>query len=135
MYAWLNVVPVWRRYLQYARSTLTWRQFEPGPEHEAVEAVVLGLALPHARPSVLEGLADPAGVQVACGAMDEPEVVDPERGPVGRLDLVGPFVDDRHAHVLEQRQHVGQRDALTRAVELQAQVAFGHVRAGGRGSS
>ena len=29
MYAWLNVVPAWRRYLQYARSTTTSRHDSP----------------------------------------------------------------------------------------------------------
>ena len=95
---------------------------QPGREHEPVEAVVLGLAAPGARERVLERLAHVVGVELGAPVVAEPEVVDPDRRPVGRLDLVRPLVADPDAHVLEQRQHVREEDRPARADELEGEV-------------
>ncbi len=55
--------------------------------------------------------------------MHQPEVVDPGRVAAARPDLVGPLVGDPDAHVLEQRQHVGERERAAGAIQLRAQRA------------
>ena len=82
---------------------------QPGAEDEPVIAVVLDLAAPGLDERLAERLADAVRVGVAITAADEPEVVDPDALGVARPDRVGPLVGDVHAHVLEQRQHVGER--------------------------
>ena len=95
---------------------------QPCREDEPVEAVVLGLTPPGARERVLEHLAHVVRLELGSLVVAEPEVVDPDRRPVGGLDLVGPLVADPDAHVLEQRQHVREEDRLARADELEGEV-------------
>ena len=95
---------------------------EPGRDHEPVEAVVLGLAAPGAREGVLERLTHVVGVQLRGPVVAEAEVVDPDRRPVGRFDLVRPLVADADAHVLEQRQYVREERRLAGADELEGEV-------------
>ncbi len=52
----------------------------------------------------------------------QPEVVD-VRGPVEPLEGVGPLVDHLHAHVGEDRQHLGERQRGTDAEDLQPGLA------------
>ena len=90
---------------------------EPGPEDERVEAVGLGLAVPHRADRVLEQLAQPVAAAVpdhTVVAHAQPEVVDVQVDAVAAGDLVGPLVDDLDAHVGEHRQHLGQRSGLRR---------------------
>ena len=94
---------------------------QAGREDEAVVAVVLDLALPGAGERLLERLADRRGVGIAVAAMHQAEVVDPGGLAVPRLDRVGPLVGHLDAHVLEQRQHVRQRQRASASVELGAQ--------------
>ena len=100
---------------------------QPGREHETVEAVVLGLATPGAGECVLERLAHVVGVQLGGPVVAEPEVVDPDRWPVGRLDLVRSLVADPDAHVLEQRQHVGEEDRAAGRSELEGELVVGRL--------
>ncbi len=78
----------------------------------------------HARTNVSWKLSRTASVsRRALAGMDQPEVVDPD--PVGALgrDRVGPLVGHLHAHVLEQRQHVGEHQRAPRPEQLGAQRA------------
>ena len=60
-------------------------------------------------------------------AAAQPEVVDPER--LGGRELVRVLVDHVHAHVLQPRQHVGQRDRAAGAVDRQPPDPLGPVSA------
>ncbi len=82
---------------------------ETGAEHKPVEAVVLVVAAPYAEERLLEDVADPVDV---LGDALEPEVVEIHGRASGGRDLVRPLVDDLRAHVLERRQHVGERYPL-----------------------
>ena len=103
---------------------------ETGHQHQGVEAVDLGLVVPHGdeRP----GEPFPDGRQLVLvgqqGAREpEPEIVDAGRGPVGAADLVGPLVDDLGTQALQHRQHPRQGDRPAGDVQLQAPV-LGRVR-------
>ena len=97
---------------------------EPGGEHELVEAVVLDLAAPRARERLLERLAHIFGLEVLALVAPEAEVVDPHRRVVAPVDLVRPLVGDGDAHVLEQRQHVGEEQRPAGAQELEREVVL-----------
>ena len=94
---------------------------EPRAQHQPVVAVALDLAAPGAQERVLEALAHPVGLEVALALVREPEVVDPDALVPAPADRVGPLVGDLHAHVLEQRHHVRERERPAGAVELGAQ--------------
>ena len=96
---------------------------ECGAEDEAVVAVVLHLAAPGAHERVLEAVADAAGIEIARSRVGQAEVVDPD--PVGavRDDRVRALVRNLHAHVLEQRQHVGEGEGAAGPEQLRAQHA------------
>ena len=116
------MLPAWRRYFAIARRIVISRAVSLRREDEPVEAVVLGLAAPRARERVLEHLAHVVRLELGALVVAEPEVVDPDRRPVGRLDLVRPLVADPDAHVLEQRQHVREEDRPARTDELEGEV-------------
>ncbi len=98
---------------------------ETGPQHQVVEVVVLRPAGPHRREGVLEPLARVVARHVL--GHPQPEVVDPRRGPVRAAQLVRALVDDLDAEPLEHGQHRGERDRLTRAVDLEAALACGRA--------
>ena len=111
---------------QIARDPAQHRHLAPGQagaQDEPVVAVVLDLAAPGPDEGLAETLAHAGCVGVGVAAPDEAEVVDPDALGVARPDRVGALVRHLHAHVLEQRQHVRQRDRPARAVELRAQHA------------
>ncbi len=85
---------------------------QPRREDETVEAVVLRLAAPGASERVLERCPDIVRLELGSFVVAEPEVVDPDRRAACGLDLVRPLVADPDAHVLEQRQHVGEEERL-----------------------
>ena len=82
MYAWLNVLPAWRRYFAIARRIVISRAVRRAAEDEAVEAVVLGLASPDLLERMLEGLAQLLDAKLGAEVVLEPEVVDPDRSRV-----------------------------------------------------
>ena len=86
-------------------------------QHEGVEAVALGVAFPRRDERLLEGM---ASVTARTGASWEPqpEVVDPRSQAAITADLVGPLVHDGDPEIVEQRQHVGERDRLACAEQL-----------------
>ena len=124
MYAWLNVLPAWRRYLASARSTATSRQVSPAREDEPVEAVDLDLAAPGLRERVLERLADRVEVDRPVLGR-QAEVVDPRVDGPGAVDLVGPLVVHLDAQVLQERQDVGEQDRPAGAQELEDEEVVG----------
>jgi hypothetical protein len=93
---------------------------EAGGEHEAVERVVLALSLPDADERLLQALARELALQRR-RARREAEVVDPCGGAVARLELVRALVGDAQPEVLEDRQHVRERDRPRRREQLAAQ--------------
>ena len=135
MYVWLNVLPAWRRYFAIARRIVISRAVSPAREDEPVEAVVLGLAAPGARERVLEASARTRSArELGAVVVLEPEVVDPDGRGRLRADLVRPLVADPHAHVLEQRQHVGEQDRPPGAKQLEREVVERSTPAERRGS-
>ncbi len=100
---------------------------QPRRQNEAVEAVVLGLSTPGAGERILERLAHVVRLELGPFAVAQPEVVDPDRRPVGRLHLVGPLVADLDAHVLEHRQHVGEEERLPGPEQLEGKVVQGRL--------
>ncbi len=99
---------------------------EVGRQHEAVEAVVVGIPGPHARESRLESR--PVGLEVDADAARvlELEVLDPEREIAGD-DLVGPLADQLEPEVLDRRQHVRDRDGAQAAEHLELDFVCGLV--------
>ena len=93
-----------------------------GSEHEPVEAVVLDRAAPHLGERVLEHLTDSIRLELDSFAAVQAEVVDPHGRPLDGCHLERPLVGDLDAHVLEQRQHIGQEDRLPRAQQLEREV-------------
>ena len=88
---------------------------QAGHQHQGVEPVVLVLAVPQRGQRVLEDLPEAAGRGRRRGP--QAELVDPERAGRGApLERVRVLVDDLDPHVLQLRQHVGQRDRGTRPV-------------------
>ena len=96
---------------------------ESGAEYEAVVAVVLHLAAPCAYERVLEAVPDAVGIEIARPRIRQTKVVDPDAVGAARDDRVGALVGDLHAHVLEQRQHVGEGERAAGAEQLRAQHA------------
>ena len=96
---------------------------EPGAEHQPVQPVVLQVAAPDHGEGLLEALAHPVGLEVGDLLVAQPEVVDPDRLRAGRPHLVGALVDDVDAHVLQQRQDVGEGDGLAVPEQLEPQRA------------
>ena len=103
---------------------------EAGQHHQGAEAVVLGLAAPHRADGVGEPLGQGAQQGELHGGDGDAEVVDPGRRGADPLDLVGPLVDDGDAHVLQDREHLGQQQPLAHPVD--AQAALAERRAGRR---
>ena len=104
---------------------------EAGSQHQAVEAVALGLASPE--PS--ECLAERRPVDVVVERLEvgaaQPDVVDPKGRSRGGMHLVRSLVDDSDAHVLEQGQDVRERHRLADAEELHPHDAARCVRRAG----
>ena len=89
-------------------------------QHQAVEAVALGAARPDGDEGGLEGLLDVAEHQMLAGFVAQHELVDPDR-LAGRRHLEALFDQRLQAHVLQDRQHIGQRGSGARAIELEAE--------------
>ena len=105
---------------------------EPGADDQAVEAVLLGLAAPHAREALVEALADRVDVDRRPTPAGRSRRSTPARSSRG-VTRYGRSSVTVEAEALEHRQHVGQRHALAAAVELAAQRPRAAPRAAGRG--
>ena len=91
---------------------------QPGGQHQRVEPVVFGLAVPQRGQGLLEDQAQATGR----GDRRRPETkfIYPERpGARAPGELVRVLVHDLESHVLQLRQHVGQRDRRARPVDDQ----------------
>ena len=93
---------------------------QAGRKHEAVEAVVLGIAVPHAGEGFTEGGIDARRVD-RTGHRFHFEVLHIHRGVIDR-QTVRTLGDDTQAHVFHHRQRIGQRNVVQLAVQLQAQA-------------
>jgi hypothetical protein len=92
----------------------TRRQYQP------VEAVVLDAAGPGLLERDLEGFPDRVDVDGMAVGDPHAEVVHGEDGTAGRFDAMRLLVEDLEAHVLEDRQGVGEVERQVRADELEA---------------
>ena len=99
---------------------------QPGPQNEAVKAVVLHGAAPHLGKGFLEDFLHFFGLEVSLGLVGEAKVVDPGLRGVGRFDLVRVFVHHPDAHLLQKRHNGGERELAARAVELEPQKVLRH---------
>ena len=105
-------------------ATATSRPRSPARSTSRLKPVVLQRR--RARPSAKASWKRsriPLGLEVGALLVAQPEVVDPDRVGAGRAHLVRALVDDLDAHVLQQRQHVGERDGLAVAEQLEPQRA------------
>ncbi len=96
-------------------------------QHQSIEVVVLHRARHHAPERVLEQRRDALRVDLVVPDQVELEVVDPERVAPLRTDLVRLLRQHAHAHVLEHRQRVRQRDRFARAIHLEAEATGRHL--------
>ncbi len=118
------------RLLAIARQRADQRRLAPADrqlQHQPVEAVVLGVADPDRQEGGLEHLADGREREPLAARIVEHELVGPDRAPPalapdGR-QLEALFRQRLQAHVVEDRQHVGERDRIAGAVELEAEAA------------
>ena len=93
---------------------------EPGPQHQLVEAVHLGLAPPGGGEGVLHVRAHLGQVLVPLGQL-QTEVVEPDPA-VDALHLVRVLVDHLHAERVQHRQHGGEHHRLAVPVDLEPDV-------------
>ncbi len=101
---------------------------QAGSQHQAVEAVVLGIAVPDAGEGLAEGFIDAGGIDRAGGRLDL-EVLHVHRRVVDR-QAVRTLGDHAQAHVFHHRQRVRQRNVVQLAIQLQAQAIAAFARHG-----
>ena len=97
------------------------RRIAPGKgklHHQAIEAVVFRPSGPDGDHSVLERILDLAKDQVAATRVLNLEVVNPDGGCAGRRDPEPGLGDRLQAHVVQNRQNVGQMSRLAPPIEL-----------------
>ncbi len=92
-----------------------------GGQHQAVEGVVLGVAADDVDEGVLQGVVEFLDVHLDAGSGGEGEVMDPEFTAVLAGQAVGKLAQHAQAEVLQDRQHVGQRQRRVGVVELAVQ--------------
>lgn len=97
---------------------------QAGSQHQAVEGVVLGVALDDVDEGVLEGVVELLDVEVQAFAVGEGEVVDPELAATGMAQAVGELAEHAQAEVFQDRQHVRQRQRRIGVVQLAVQLAL-----------
>ena len=90
--------------------------------HQAVEAVILGPAAPDGDDGVLERVLDLSEDQVRAAGILDLEVVDPDGVATFRGDGEPGLGQRLQAHVLQDRQHVGERRRDDPAIQLEAEV-------------
>jgi hypothetical protein len=92
---------------------------ETCPEDEAIEIVGLDRAAPHSLERLLEHRAHRIDRQLGIAGIREREVGHPDRRAFV-VDAIRTLQHDAHAHVLEHRQAVRQRDRRAGVVSLEA---------------
>ena len=101
---------------------------QPGPHHQAVEAVVLDLARPDAGEGFLELFAVGLDLEGVAARFFETEIVNPQFvvavGPVNQMRLL---VDRQQPHVFHDGQAIGQRDRLADVEDLEAHGVAGRT--------
>ena len=97
-------------------------------EHDAVEAVILGIAVPDRDERRLELARDVVEHEVRAARIVDQEFMDPDLVARGGTDRKA-FLDQRpQAHRLQDGEHVGERHGLSAVVELEAEARGGVVR-------
>ncbi len=107
------------------RDVAPW---QAGGQHQAVERVVLGVALDDMDKGVLEGVVELLDVEVEAFAVGESEVVDPELAAAGVAQAVRELTEHAQAEVFQDRQHVRQCQRRIGVVELAVQRALTELR-------
>ncbi len=110
--------------LEVARVGTQQRDVAPGQaggQHQAVEAVVLGVALDDVDEGVLQRLVELLDVDVQPLGVGEGEIVNPELAAVLPAQAEGEFTEHAQAEVFQDRQHVGQRQRRVGVIELAVQ--------------
>ena len=116
------------RLLAIAGQSADQRRLAPGDrqlQHHAVEAVVLGRAGPDGGEGVLEGAFHLLENQMLAVLVVQLELVDIDAPPAGRGHRIAVLDHGLEAHVLQDRQHVGQGGRAARVVELEAELGLG----------
>jgi hypothetical protein len=111
---------------------------EPGAQHQAVEAVILDLAFPHAHETVVEDVAHRVEIDRLAAMGLEREIVqmDDLLRALGlralaaihrvllRADLVGLLLHHLEAHILEHRHDGGEHHRPARVIDLEAELVL-----------
>ena len=93
-----------------------------GVQHQLVEAVVLGRAVPHLGQRVLERGLHVAQAVLGAGGVEQQDVVDPGLvGLAARTHGVGLLLHHLQAQILQLGQHVAQRHQVAGVVDLHPQ--------------
>ena len=101
---------------------------QPGAEHQAVEGIVLGVAGDDVGERLLAEAVEGLQVDHQPGRRREGEVVDPVGAAVTLAQPVGILAQHPQAEVLQDRQHVGERQRLVGVVDLAAQLVRAQPR-------
>ncbi len=98
---------------------------QPGRQHQRVIAVILGAAAHDGEEASLDLFPQRIEIERLArsaftdGAFQR-HVMEPDVGPVLRLDVVGALIDDAEAHVFQHRHALGQRDRTAVAEDFEA---------------
>ena len=98
--------------------------WQPRRQHQPVETVVFRLAGPKPGKGILENILDLRGVHLNADILAHVEIQHPQPSAVAGGDFVGTRGQHPQAHPLQHRQHVGQRNWLFGAEDLEAQESF-----------
>ena len=95
---------------------------EAGADQQLVEGVALGLAEPDAGEGILEFVLHLVHDDIVGEAVDQAELLYPVTLAVAGAHPVGTLGDHAQAQVLQDRQHVGQGQAVAAVVKAQPQL-------------
>ncbi|KAF1050668.1 MAG: hypothetical protein GAK43_02725 [Stenotrophomonas maltophilia] len=111
--------------LEVARIGTQQRHIAPrqaGGQHQAVEGIVLGIAVDDMHEGILQRLVELLDIHIQAFGVGEGEVVNPVLAATGVVQAIGELAEHAQAEVLQDRQHIGQRQRRIRVVELAVQL-------------
>ena len=91
---------------------------------QAVERIVLGIAMHDVHERILQGVVELLDIQVHAFGGDERKVMDPELTAIGVTQAIRELAQHTQAEVFQDRQHVGQRQRRIGVVELAMQFTL-----------
>ncbi|CRM91320.1 hypothetical protein [Pseudomonas sp. 22 E 5] len=103
------------------RDVAPW---QAGGEYQAVERIVLGIAMHDMHERVLQGVVELLDIQVHAFGGDERKVMDPELAAIGVAQAIRELAQHAQTEVFQDRQHVGQRQRRVGVVELAMQLTL-----------